>query len=121
MNPIAITIWSVYALVFAGIVSFLSQRYENFMHRRQRKRELEPVANGLETSTSDHKTHQGIIQMAAVRGYDSDELFREDLWLRRIASSRQKLATIEMPLGRVDQIKQLCAMLVQHPGATSDN
>ncbi len=31
---------------------------------------------------------------APIRGYDSDELFRKDLWLRRIADSRQKLATM---------------------------
>ena len=32
---------------------------------------------------------------APIRGYDSGELFRQDLWLRRIADSRQKLATME--------------------------
>ena len=32
---------------------------------------------------------------APIRGYDSDELFRQDLWLRRIADNRQKLATME--------------------------
>ena len=124
MDPIAITIWSVYALVFACIVSFVSQGYETFIYRRQRKRELERVAKGLEPSTSDHKINQCVVQMAAVRGYDSGELFREDLWLRRIADSRQKLATIEMPLGpgtRGDQVKRLCAILVQQPGATSNN
>ncbi len=31
---------------------------------------------------------------ASIRGYDSDELFRKDLWLRRIADSRRKLATM---------------------------
>ena len=35
---------------------------------------------------------------APIRGYDSDELFRQDLWLRRIADSRQKLATMERPI-----------------------
>jgi hypothetical protein len=33
-----------------------------------------------------------------IRGYDSDELFRQDLWLRRIADSRQKLATMELSM-----------------------
>ena len=31
---------------------------------------------------------------ASIRGYDGDELFRKDLWLRRIADSRRKLATM---------------------------
>jgi hypothetical protein len=31
---------------------------------------------------------------APVRGYDSNELFRQDLWVRRIADSRQKFATM---------------------------
>ena len=124
MNPIDITIWCVYALVFACIVSFASQRYETFIYRGQRKREREPAANVLETPTSDHKINQFVLQMAAVRGYDSDELFREDLWLRRIADSRQKLATMQGSIcagTRGDQVKWLYAMLVQHPGATSNN
>jgi len=50
-----------------------------------------------------------------IGGYDSDELFRQDLWLRRIADSRQKLATMELSMcavAREDQAKQLFAMLV---------
>jgi hypothetical protein len=35
---------------------------------------------------------------ASIRGYDSDELFRKDLWLRRIADSRRKHATIREDL-----------------------
>ena len=31
---------------------------------------------------------------APIRGYDSGELFRQDLWLRRIADSRRKLVTM---------------------------
>ena len=52
---------------------------------------------------------------APIRGYDSDELFRQDLWLRRIADSRQKLTTVELSMCAVaceDQAKQLFAMLV---------
>jgi hypothetical protein len=52
---------------------------------------------------------------APIRGYDSDELFRQDLWLRRIADSRQKLARVELSMCAVaceDQANQLFAMLV---------
>jgi hypothetical protein len=31
---------------------------------------------------------------ASIHGYDSDELFRKDLWLRRIVDSRRNLATM---------------------------
>jgi hypothetical protein len=31
---------------------------------------------------------------ASIRGYDSDQTLRKDLWLRRIADSRRKLATM---------------------------
>src|SRR5918994_7912232 len=124
MDPVNIAVWCVYALTFASIVTVVSQRYETFIYRRRRKQDPKPIANMLETSNSNHKLNQSVVQMAAIRGYDSDELFREDLWLRRIADSRLKLATMESSIcawPREDPVKQLCAMLVQHAEATSHN
>ena len=56
---------------------------------------------------------------ASIRGYDSDELFRQDLWLRRIADNRQKLATMERSMcseACEDQAKQICAEMEETKG-----
>jgi hypothetical protein len=50
---------------------------------------------------------------ASIRGYDSDELFRKDLWLRRIADSRRKLATM-----REDQANGARTASVKRSNAT---
>jgi hypothetical protein len=124
MNPPNVSMWCVYALAFACIVTYVSQGYEALMYRRQCKKNLKAIPAGLETFACNPKINQFVVQMATVRGYDSDELFREDLWLRRIAASRRKLATMELSIcaGTLEnQVRQLCAMLIQHAGATSNN
>ena len=48
---------------------------------------------------SDAKSDRPALQGRIVHGYDSDELFREDLWLRRIEHSRKQLvAPVSMRL-----------------------
>jgi hypothetical protein len=41
---------------------------------------------------SGTKSDRAALQGRIVRGYDSGELFREDLWLRRIEQSRKQLS-----------------------------
>jgi len=75
---------------------------------------LKIVASPVSDAKSDRPALQGRI----VHGYDSDELFREDLWLRRIEQSRKQLvAPVSMRLvtrsegvGEED-MKRICAML----------
>jgi hypothetical protein len=43
----------------------------------------------------DAKSDRPALQGRIVHGYDSDDLFREDLWLRRIEQSRKQLVAPE--------------------------
>jgi hypothetical protein len=78
---------------------------------------------------SDAKSDRPALQGRIVHGYDSDELFREDLWLRRIEQSRKQFVASEalmrvmtrsVDVGEED-VKRICAMLVQYAGTKFDN
>jgi hypothetical protein len=78
---------------------------------------------------SDTKSDRPALQGRIVHGYDSDELFREDLWLRRIEQSRKQLVAPEASMllmtrtvgvGEED-VKRICAMLAQYTGTKLDN
>jgi hypothetical protein len=64
-----------------------------------------------------------------VHGYDSDELFREDLWLRRIEQSRKQLVAPEASMRLMtrsvgvseEEVKRIYAMLAQYAGTKFDN
>ena len=68
---------------------------------------------------SDAKSDRPTLQGRIVHGYDSAELFREDLWLRRIEQSRKQLAAPEAsmrPMTRsvgvgAEDVKRICALL----------
>ena len=78
---------------------------------------------------SDAKSDRPALQGRIVHGYDSDELFRQDLWLRRIEQSRKQLfapeASMRLMRGSVDvsekDVKRICAMLAQYVGSKFDN
>jgi hypothetical protein len=78
---------------------------------------------------SDAKSDRPALQGRIVHGYDSDELFREDLWLRRIEQTRKQLVAPEasmrlmtrsVGLGEED-VKRIYAMLAQYAGTKFDN
>jgi hypothetical protein len=78
---------------------------------------------------SDAKSDRPALQERIVHGYDSDELFREDLWIRRIEQTRKQLVAPEasmrlmtrsVGLGEED-VKRICAMLAQYAGTKFDN
>ena len=64
-----------------------------------------------------------------VHGYDSEELFREDLWLRRIEQSRKQLVAPEASMRMMtrsvgvgeEDVKRICAMLARYAGTKFDN
>ena len=83
------------------------------------------VPSAISDTKSDRKPLQGRI----VRGYDNDELYREDLWLRRIEQSRKQLVAPEpsmclmtrsVGVGEED-VKRICAILAQYAGTKFDN
>jgi hypothetical protein len=109
--------WFLFALASTCTLSFASSIYDNFISskRRERNRKTNPEINPV----PDLKPSQQVIENPPIRGYDSPELFREDLWIRRIEQSRREHATLaaSMPLvkpntGAVENYpKRLCEML----------
>jgi hypothetical protein len=80
------------------------------------------VPPAISDTKSDRKPPQGRI----VRGYDNDELYREDLWLRRIEQSRKQLVAPEASMTRSvgvgeEDVKRICAILAQYAGTKFDN
>jgi hypothetical protein len=79
----------------------------------------------ISAAKSDRPALQGRI----VHGYDSDDLFREDLWLRRIEQSRKQLVAPEASMQLMtrsvnvgeEDLKRICAMLAQSAGTKFDN
>jgi hypothetical protein len=78
---------------------------------------------------SDTKSDRPALQGGIIRGYDNGELFREDLWLRRIEQSRKQLVAPEaskclmtrsVGVGE-EGVKRICAMLAQYAGTKFDN
>ena len=73
---------------------------------------------------SDAKSDRPALQARIVHGYDSRELFRKDLWLRRIEQSRKQLvapeASMQLTTKSVgvgeEDLKRICAMLAQSAG-----
>jgi hypothetical protein len=80
---------------------------------------------------SDTKSDRTPLQGRIVRGYDNDELFREDLWLRRIEQSRKQLFAPEASMCLMtrsesvgvgeEDAKRICVMLAQYAGTKFDN
>jgi hypothetical protein len=118
--------WCVSGLTLGCIVTFASVKYEDFIRRRRRKLEKAIVKFILPPSS---EPKQSVAPTFTIRGYDSDELFREDLWLRRIAHSRSQIAEIQTSMSgsktivptREDDRNRVCAMLARHATARCDN
>jgi hypothetical protein len=78
---------------------------------------------------SDAKSDRPALQARIVHGYDSRELFRKDLWLRRIDQSRKQVVAVEASMrlmttsegvGENDG-KRICALLAQYARTKSNN
>jgi hypothetical protein len=117
--------WFLFALASTCTLSFASTIYDDFISRKRGRRDKEmmekiaPLAN-LQPQDLTPETR---------RGYDSPELFREDLWIRRIELSRKERAILagSMPglkanvKTRQDYPKRLCEILAYHAAAACDN
>ena len=83
----------------------------------------------IPTPISDAKSDRPALQGRIVHGYDSDELFREDLWLRRIEQSRKQIvvpdASIPLTARSVsvgeEDVKRIWVMLAQYAFSRFDN
>jgi hypothetical protein len=116
----------LFILAFTCIISFASAIHEKFMGWRRRVRGKTIMGNIASPSVSAPKW---VGQNALVRGYDSEELFREDLWLLRIAQSRglaalpeALLPSAEESLGvRKEHLSRVFTMLAHHANVRCDN
>ena len=117
--------WFLFALASTCTLSFASTIYDDFISRKRRGREAKTVTKVARLS--DPEPHQ--LTLDRPRGYDSPELFREDLWIRRIELSRREHAALTASMtqaranGGVGEVyrKPLSAMLARHVGSSRDN
>jgi hypothetical protein len=113
----------------ACIITLASSAYDEFISWIWDKGRGEASMKIITGSNFDSNIHQAMPLKFMVRGYDSPELFREDLWLRRIEQARREhIAVIaSMPLFKGsteaghDYQRRVCSMLAQHRGARCDN
>jgi hypothetical protein len=120
----AIFVWCLFGLAVACLITFASSAYDEFMSRKSHKASTKVIAR----STSAANGRPVSPQKFMIAGYDSPELFREDLWLRRIDQARREhveLAEIPPFKARTevghDYHRLVCAMLAQHWGTRCDN
>jgi hypothetical protein len=112
--------WFLFALASTCTLSFASRAYDNFVSRKRRERDKKPGARIL--PRSDSKPSPLLMEKPVTRGYDSPELFREDLWIRRIEHSRMEHALLAASIPPVkanfgapeDYSRRLCEMLAHH-------
>jgi hypothetical protein len=112
--------WFLFALASTCTLSFASTVYDNFLSRKRRARDKKATTRNVPLSHS--KPRALLIENSLTRGYDSPELFREDLWIRRIEHSRREHAAMAASLPQMkatlgaseDYARRLCEMLAHH-------
>src|SRR5262245_18671472 len=110
--------WFLFALASTCTLSFASTIYDDFISRKRSQRDKEAI--GKIAPLADPQPEH--LALETRRGYDSPELFREDLWIRRIEHSRKEHAVLTASLPPVksrleapeDYPRRLCEMLAQH-------
>ncbi len=116
--------WFLFALASTCTLSFASTVYDRFISSKRRDRDGKATTKLV--PLSDAKPSQLKAETPMIRGYDTPELFREDLWIRRIEHSRKEHATLlaAMPPGKGrcgtsdGYPRRLCEIFAQdaHPG-----
>jgi hypothetical protein len=116
--------WFLFALASTCTLSFASTIYDDFISRKRGRRDKETIEKitPLADAQAEH------LAPKTRRGYDSPELFREDLWIRRIELSRKEHAVLAGstpgPKANVktrDYPKRLCEILAYHGATACDN
>jgi hypothetical protein len=118
--------WFLFALASTCTLSFASTIYDDFISRIRGRRDKETIEK-IARLAADPRAED--LAPKARRGYDSPELFREDLWIRRIELSRREHAILvdSTPGSKVgvktrqDYPKRLCEILAYHAATACDN
>jgi hypothetical protein len=124
-------IWLIFPSALIAIIAVASYMHEKFLSTKKHTESALTMPPGSITASPERATQQEVVfwQRTIERGYDSPELFREDLWLIRIDRSRKAYTkSIALkPSLNVDagdsakSAKSICALLAQHPGSRCDN
>ena len=117
--------WFLFALASTCTLSFASTVYDHFIGSKRRDRDCKTTKRLV----SSAKVSPLAAEPPTIRGYDTPELFREDLWIRRIEHSRKEHATLLASMPHVktswvtskDTPRRLCEMLAQHAQPGRDN
>jgi hypothetical protein len=115
--------WFLFALASTCTLSFASTVYDDFISRLRGRRSKETIATIAPLAQPEN------LALEDRRGYDSPELFREDLWIRRIELSRKEHALLAglTPGPKAnsklmqDYPKRLCEILAYHATTACDN
>jgi hypothetical protein len=126
-----VLIWCVFPSALIAIIAVASNIHEECVIERKRRETDDTLRQVFITASSvpDLQQNHLVSQKIIVRGYDSPELFREDLWLVRIDRSRKAYAksialkSVLKPDAAtpIDAAKSICAFLAQQPGSRRDN
>ena len=112
--------WFLFALASTCTLSFASTLYDDFIGRIRGQQDKETPEKISAPRAED-------LALQKRRGYDSPELFREDLWIRRIEVSRMEHALLTGSMPKADvktrevYPKRLCEILAYHASTACDN
>ena len=115
--------WFLFALASTCTLSFASTIYDDFISRKRGQRDKETIEKIPQLADPQAEDPAPKTR----RGYDSPELFREDLWIRRIELSRREHAVLagSLPGPKVDVKtwadcpKRLFEILAYHAATTA--
>jgi hypothetical protein len=102
--------------------------YDDLVNRKRRQRHKKPLGKSAAVFGSYPTPLEALLQKNLVRGYDNPELFRKDLWLRRIDQARREHAVPAASMRRsegngttAEDHKRRVSEILAHPGPKSNN
>ncbi|HXG50907.1 MAG TPA: hypothetical protein VNN77_05790 [candidate division Zixibacteria bacterium] len=108
-----IILWCLFMLALACPISFVAVLYEKAAAKRRRKRR-----RGEAPPPDDAP---GRIKSSPIRGYDSEDLLREDLRLLRLADAPDPSRATAFPAPGGAQDGRVCAALARRAAADPPN
>ena len=129
MTAAEIFSWCALALILTCIITFACALHEQYTNRKGRKRPAGTLPKLPRASVSNTAPAQPPPKKLIVRGYDSPELLREDLWLLRLDHGRDNVALLNILVSPFETTVEysrpheprITAMLAQYAGARCDN
>lgn len=116
-------------LAFACVITLASSLYDDLVNRKQRAPHKRPLEDSTALFGLCPKPPEALPDTNPVRGYDNPELFRKDLWLRRMDRARREHAVLAGPMRQAqghgttpeDPKRRVSEILAHHPGVNCNN